>query len=71
MLKTYNGHAYIFASVGTQHIMGSKTFQLPPGVGGTSVEVIGESRNLTVNGSKQFTDTFPQEYTWHVYRIAL
>ncbi len=44
---------------------------MPAGINGTSVEVVGESRNLTVSGSKQFTDTFAAEYTYHVYKIAL
>lgn len=75
MLKVHEGYAYIFAIPGTGGgsgpTLGSKTFQLPAGINGISIEVIGESRNLTVNGSKQFTDTFPQEYTWHVYKVAL
>lgn len=75
MLKTYNGYAYIFAIPGTGGgsgpTLGSKTFQLPSGINSTTVEVVGESRNLTVNGNKQFTDTFAAEYTYHVYKISL
>ena len=81
MLKTYNGYAYIFAALGmkannasatsgTVDATGSKTFTLPTGVTGTTVEVVGESRNISVSGG-QFTDTFPNEYTHHVYKIAL
>jgi hypothetical protein len=81
MLKTYNGHAYILAglgirctaadcSTGSGDSIGTKTFTLPAGVTGTSVEVVGENRTIpVVNG--QFTDSFPQEYTHHVYKIAL
>lgn len=70
MLKTYDGHAYIFAGIGIGHSTGTKTFALPPGVNGTTVEVVGESRTLTVtNGS--FVDSFAFEYTHHVYKIAL
>jgi len=81
MLKTYNGSAYIFAGLGmkcsnttctsgTADATGSKTFTVPSGVTGTSVEVMGEGRTLPIT-SGQFTDTFPQEYSNHVYRIAL
>lgn len=81
MLKTYNGYAYIFAALGmrpnnaaatsgTVDSTGSKTFTLPAGVTGTTVEVVGESRNISVSGG-QFTDTFAAEYTHHVYKIAL
>lgn len=81
MLKTYNGSAYIFAGLGmkcnntsctsgTVDATGSKTFTLPNGVNGTSVEVVGENRTLPVT-NRQFTDSFPQEYTNHVYRITI
>jgi hypothetical protein len=81
MLKTHNGFAYIFAALGmrpnndactsgTVDATGSKTFTVPAGVTGTTVEVVGESRNLTVTAG-QFTDTFAQEYTHHVYKIAI
>lgn len=73
MLKTYNGYAYIFAALGMGHSTGSKTFTVPAGIEnapGTSVEVVGESRTLTVSDGA-FTDTFAQEYTHHVYKIVL
>lgn len=70
MLKTYGGHAYVFAGLGMGHATGSKTFLLPEGVGGTTVEVVGENRTLPVVGG-QFTDSFAHEYTHHVYSVAL
>ena len=70
MLKTYNGHAYIFAGLGMGHTTGTKTFTVPAGINGMSVEVVGESRTLTVTGG-QFSDSFPAEYTHHVYKIVL
>lgn len=70
MLKTYNGYAYIFAGLGMGHTTGSKTFTLPTGVAGTIVEVVGESRTISVSGG-QFSDTFAAEYSNHVYKIAL
>ena len=66
-LKVSGGSAYIFAM--TDGTTGSKTFTLPQGVTGT-IKVIGENRTITPrNGT--FTDTFPNEYTHHVYTIAL
>jgi hypothetical protein len=81
MLKTYNGSAYIFAALGmhcntstcaagTVDPTGSKTFTLPAGVNGTSVTVVGENRTLPVT-NRTFTDSFPNEYTHHVYQISL
>lgn len=67
MLKTLNGDAYIFAM--TDGTTGNRTFTLPAGISGKSVEVIGENRTLTVqNGA--FSDNFANEYTYHVYRIT-
>jgi hypothetical protein len=71
MLKTYDGHAYILAGIGLGDSPGNKTFTLPDGVNGTTVEVVGEGRTLNVNGSRQFTDNFAAEYSHHVYKIAL
>jgi hypothetical protein len=58
-------------NVGLPHATGSKTFTLPAGVNGTVVEVVGEGRMLPINGSRQFTDSFPNEYTHHVYKVSL
>lgn len=66
-LKVSSGSAYIFAM--TDGSTGSKTFTLPQGVTGT-IQVVGENRTVTpTNGT--FTDTFPNEYNHHIYRIAL
>lgn len=70
MLKVHGGSAYIFAGIGLLESPGTKTFTLPPGVTGTTVEVVGEGRTLPVVDGR-FTDTFAAEYTHHVYRIAL
>jgi len=70
MLKTHGGFAYIFAGIGMGHSLGAKSFTVPLGVSGTTVEVVGESRSLTVTGGS-FSDTFANEYTHHVYKIAI
>ena len=68
MLKVKDSAAYIFAM--TDGTSGARTFTLPAGITGATVEVIGESRSLPVAGGT-FTDTFAAESTYHVYRIAL
>ena len=66
-LKTYNGSAYVFAM--TDGSTGTRSFTLPAGVTG-NVEVVGEGRTIAVtNGT--FSDSFPNEFTHHIYRIAL
>jgi hypothetical protein len=68
MLKTYDGDAYIFAM--TDGTTGDRTFTLPDGVDGATVEVVGEDREIPISGGS-FSDSFPEEYTYHVYRIGL
>jgi hypothetical protein len=56
--------------LGTNQPTGTKNFILPPGITGTSVEVVDEGRTLpVVNGS--FADNFANEYSHHIYKIAL
>ncbi|GAB4047212.1 hypothetical protein [Catellatospora paridis] len=68
MLKAQNGSAYIFAM--TDGTTGQRTFKLPPEVSGKSVEVVGENRTIDVS-DHSFRDSFPHEYTYHVYRIVI
>lgn len=65
-----DGFAYIFAMQGLLHDSGTYTLTLPPGVTGTTVTVIDESRTLSVSGG-QFTDSFAAEYTVHLYKVAI
>lgn len=71
MLKALDGFAYIFATskLGAFSIS-SRTFNLPPEIKGTSVEVVGEGRNITVTSGK-FSDSFAAEYTHHVYKVKI
>lgn len=67
-LRATGGYAYVLAM--TDGGTGSRTFTLPSGISGTSVEVVGEGRTLPVtNGT--FTDSFANEYTHHVYRVVI
>jgi hypothetical protein len=57
-------------ALGTNQPTGSKNFILPGGITGTTVDVVDENRTIpVVNG--QFTDTFANEYTHHIYKIAM
>ena len=70
MFKQYQGDAYIFASLDPAGSTGSKTFTLPRGIKGKTVDVVGEGRKIAVSAGR-FTDTFSNEYTHHVYRVAI
>ena len=69
MLKTYDGSVYVFAGIGLGQSPGTKSFTLPVGVSGATVEVVGENRTLAVTGGV-FTDTFDNEYSHHTYKVA-
>jgi hypothetical protein len=71
MLKTYDGSAYVFAMVDGASSPGGRTFTLPAGVTGRTVEVVNENRTLPVSANGTFTDTFANEYSYHIYRITL
>jgi hypothetical protein len=66
-LKVHGDDVYILAM--TDGGTGSRTLTLPPGITADQVEVLGEERTLPVKGNS-ITDTFPGEYTHHVYRLA-
>jgi hypothetical protein len=70
MLKVKDGYAYIFAMIGMNTDPGQRTFTLPTGIGGASVEVVGENRTISIE-SGRFTDTFAAEYEKHIYRVRL
>jgi hypothetical protein len=72
MLKSRAGFAYIFAMSNPQASpdTSARVFTLPPGITGTTVEVVNESRSLSVSGGT-FSDSFAQEYTCHIYKIAM
>jgi hypothetical protein len=71
MLKTQGDSAYIFAMVDGSSKPGSRTFQLPAGVKGRSVEALYENRTIPVDASGKFTDTFANEYSYHIYKVSL
>jgi hypothetical protein len=73
LLKAYHGSAYIFAMIsgaaGSEP--GKRTFTLPPALArATSVQVLNENRTIPVVDG-QFTDNFPYEYTYHIYKVTM
>ncbi|GAB3814725.1 DUF4082 domain-containing protein [Micromonospora zhanjiangensis] len=69
MLKASGGSYYIFAMPGPTGGTGSQKLVLPPGITGTSAQVLYENRSVPINGGA-FTDTFAQEFTYHIYKIT-
>ena len=67
-LKVSDGQAYIIAM--TDGGTGSRTFTLPAAITGTTVEVVGENRTLTVTDNK-FSDAFDAESTHHIYKVTI
>ncbi len=69
MLKAYDGSYYIFAMPGRDGGTGAQTLNLPPGLLGTSAQVMAENRTIpVVNG--EITDTFANEFSYHIYKIT-
>ena len=71
MLKIHEGYAYILAMVDGDSPPGRRTFQLPAGVGGRSVEVLFEGRTLPVDASGRYSDNFAAEYSYHIYKVKV
>ncbi len=67
-LRVHDGYAYVLAM--TDGGTGTRSFTLPDGLRGHSVEVLDENRTIAVKDGK-FTDDFPHEYTHHVYRVVI
>ena len=71
MLKAHDGSAYVFAMIDGAGAPGDRTFTLPTGVQGVSVEVLGENRTLPVGSDGTFRDAFANEYSYHIYRVSI
>jgi hypothetical protein len=65
-----DGHAYIFSMQNLLNSSGTYTLTLPPGITGTTVTVLNESRTINVSGGA-FSDTFDAEYTVHIYKVTI
>jgi hypothetical protein len=70
MLKAYDGSFYIFSMLNRGSAPGSYTLSLPPGIQGSQVQVMFENRTISVNGSRQFTDTLAAESSYHIYKVT-
>jgi hypothetical protein len=60
MLKTHKGYS-----------PGRRTFQLPAGINGRSVEVLFEDRTLPVNAPGRYSADFNTEYSYHIFRVKI
>ena len=70
MLKGHDGSYYVFAMPGRAGGTGTQTLTLPTGLtGATKAEVLFENREVPITGGR-FTDTFPNEHSYHVYKIT-
>ena len=73
MLKKLGDSYYIFAmpsGVKGGSATGHHTLQLPPGMAGSSAEVLFENRTVPIGGNRQLTDDFAGEFTYHIYKIT-
>jgi hypothetical protein len=71
MTKIHGGYLYIFATKSVLGTTGAKTFTLPSGVSGTSVEVlVGGGGPHAVSGG-QFSRTWTNEYDVLVGRVTI
>lgn len=69
MLKRLDGSYYLFAMPGRTGGEGTQQLTLPAGVTASKAEVMFENRSVPVQGGT-FTDTFANEYSYHIYKIT-
>ncbi len=69
MLKARDGAVYIFAMTDGASTPGQRTFTLPAGVAGRTVDVVDEGRTIPVSRNGVFVDRFASESSFHVYRV--
>ena len=70
MLKEYAGSFYAFVMLKRDSAPGSYQLTLPPGPAGSRVEALFENRSVPLTGARQLIDSFPAEYSYHVYKIT-
>lgn len=71
MLKSRDGYAYIFSMLDGSSDPGERTLALPDSIRGRSADVLFENRSVHIGESGSFTDSFSDEYAYHIYRVAL
>lgn len=71
MLKFDGTNWYIFTMQAYPNDSGTWTLTLPIGMTSqTTATVLFESRTVPISGSTSISDTFSNEYTWHIYKFA-
>lgn len=69
MLKWHAGSYYLFAMTKRATPTGQHTLTLPAGLDAASAEVLYENRTVPITGGV-LTDTWSQEYGYHIYKIT-
>jgi hypothetical protein len=69
-VRANRGAIYVIAMIDRATDPGARTIQLPPTMRGWQISCPYENRTLSRTGPDAFTDTFPQESTYHIYRIT-
>lgn len=69
MLKLHDGSYYIFAMLDEPTGGARRTFTLPAELRVSRAEVLFERRTVSVSGGR-FTDSFPDEHSYHVYKLT-
>ncbi len=69
MLKAHDGSYYVFAMPGRTGGTGEQKLTLPRGLSGATAEVLFENRRVPITGGT-ITDTFAQEFSYHIYKIT-
>jgi hypothetical protein len=69
MLKSYDGSLYLFAMPGRDAGTGTQKLTLPKGVNAANAEVLFENRTVPVSNGT-ITDTFQEEFSYHIYKIT-
>ena len=69
MLKAHDGSYYVFAMPGPTEGTGQQKLTLPKGLSSGEAEVLFENRTVPITGGA-ITDTFAEEYSYHVYKIT-
>jgi hypothetical protein len=71
MLKVHEGYAYVFAMIEAGSRPGDRTLTLPGSIKTSSAEVLFENRSISVDSQGKFSDSFPKESTYHIYKVKL
>jgi hypothetical protein len=70
MLKEKDGSYYVFAMPGHGAAPGAQALTLPAGLDASSAEVLFEGRTVPIGADRRMTDSFDEDYSYHIYKIT-